>query len=100
MAGDEIADRNVAGPIRHVLDVELGEALEELHGHVVDAAETGRSVIEMARLCPRQIDELLRSLHWQLLGNREHHRRLAEHRDGGKAWPRTVRQHRLNRAIE
>ena len=61
------------------------EALQQLHRHLIDAADAGRAVIEVARLVARKLDELFCVFHRHALRYREHHRRLPEHGDRGEA---------------
>ena len=58
LAADRCDQRRTTAFIGHVQDLGLGQVLEQLGGDMQISADTGRGIIELARLLLRQRDEL------------------------------------------
>ena len=84
MAGDEILHRRTGAAIGHVLDVGLGEDLEQFAGEMMRGAGAGRAVIQLAGIGLQIVDELLERLGRDLVGIDDDHLRRPRdqrHRD-------------------
>ncbi len=81
MAAEQRGHRLARAAIRHVSHLETERRLHRLHRNVMDAADAGRSVVDLARPRLHVVDELTQRRHRQVRMRSEEQRRLAEQRD-------------------
>ncbi len=94
---NEVERRLRRTAVRHVHDVDVGAALEQLAGKVRERAGAGRGVAELAGLRLGEAHELGECLHRQLPRRHEHERRAADHADRREIPERVERQPRGQR---
>ena len=92
MAPDHVDHGRAAALERHRQDVDLGGELEQFAGEMLEAADAGMGILQLAGLFLGHIDKLLHRLHRQVRMHREYGRAGAKNRDRRERLDGVVRQ--------
>ena len=92
MAAHHVDHRRAAALERHVQHVDAGLQLEQLAAEVLEAADAGRGVLQLARLLLGERDQLLDRIHRQAGMDGDHVGPAGENRDRGERLERIVGQ--------
>src|SRR5205085_480901 len=72
VSGEDVEQRRAAAAERDVDDVDAGVELEQLAAGMLEAADAGRGIVELARLRLGEREELLHGLHAERRIDRQH----------------------------
>ena len=78
--------------VRHMVHLDLRQRLQVLHAEVLQVADAGRGVVELARIVARQRDQVLYRFHRQRRMYHQHHRPADDLRDRREILLRVVGQ--------
>ena len=99
LSAHRIGERLVDASIRHRHAGHAGRVLELLHHQMIERADAGGSVIDLARVCLRVRDEFLQRVDRHGTRDDEHVRRAAEHRDRREILDGVVAEIALHRRV-
>ena len=99
-SGDHVGDGGDRAAIRHMHELQPGEARQLLSADLRQAAGAGRSVIDLARIGTRIGEELLERLGGNVCAHHQQLWRFGEHRDWQQVLERVERQAGVQEAAD